>query len=139
MGTPIPLPIVPPVVGPGGSCLNCWGPGKPFGDVSTPNMIIANFSGITYLPGNPGPSNEPLKGPFELLQLGGIGCFYILQTEYWFIGIVFRSDETSVLVRDDLFDVQFDSLIETPCLTFLENQATGQWQGGSCSITIPVV
>ena len=56
----------------GDSCLLCFGSGKTFGDVPTPERIKVVFSGIQSCP----LKSAPTGGTYILTQYPGYPCFY---------------------------------------------------------------
>ncbi len=65
MGEPVGDEFVPGLV-----CTNCWGLGKPFGNVPTPEQIFVTFAGMT---GNGAGGNKTFLGT----QLSFNPCQYV--------------------------------------------------------------
>lgn len=134
MGTIIPPPYEPPPVAAGVACALCWGIGRPLGPGSTPQFIFVQLSGINKGPDWFAALGEPMSGDFELEQVAGFPCDYILVVGPNTIRVSFRSPKTDVLVEAggsiDMLNGDSDDL----CGLFVLNTTSGFFIGGSCLI-----
>lgn len=139
MGIPVTPPIVPDPVGAGSLCNTCWGTGRTFGDGPTPDSIFINVSGI-----NKGPSwtpfvGEPPNGRFQIPQLIGLPCFYVLPAPPIRWAIIFGNIFT--LASGDFQPGArfFFGETEDLCGVTMLNQTLDPFVGGSMVVEIPEV
>lgn len=137
MGTIIPPPAGPPPPQPPGlACVNCWGPGKPFGDGDTPEVIFVSISGVekgpTWDPGD----GEPVNGDFIVPQFM-VGCAYVLFDPDFRVQVLYDVGDTNIGVINEMGKNGFTAHVATPCVTVADNENLGDFVNGSMVITIP--
>lgn len=99
--------------GAGSACSVCYGTGKTFGNVATPDYVSMAVSGIitgtAWLPGD----GDPANGSFKLLQISP--CSWQFSGGSITITLTWSLDGTDVdIVRDGL--LQFESADSASCL-----------------------
>lgn len=139
MGIIIHPPDVPPPVGVGVGCSNCWGVGKTFGDGDTPDSITAIFSGVQQAPGWVPTDGPGIDGIFVLDQVGGQPCLYRFSGPDYLIEIQFGAFETNVNAIWQAIITPFVCTDNTACEVFCPNQQTTPFKEGSCMIIIPEI
>lgn len=140
MGTSIPPKDPPPDVPEGSPCVNCWGPGKPFGNGETPSTINVVLSGIEKGPDwGPG-SGGAMNGEYVLDQVVGLPCGFQLDIiPFAFIFVLFLPGETQVGANNQAMHNAFTRNGASPCSTVLANEEDEDFTGGVATITIPEV
>ena len=138
MGTPIPRLITPDPVAAGDDCTTCWGAGKTFGDIDTPESISITLSGINktdlWVEGNPEPPNGE-----HLLDQTVEPCYYFFISGEFGFQVQFQSDDTFVQVEAFGIGDVFIGFAGDICQTTVMNEVDTKYTGGSCVITIPEV
>lgn len=130
--------LVPPI-GAGDLCGNCWGPGKPFGDVVTPDRIEVSISGlgksVDWIPS----LGEPISGKFLLNQNPAQTCFFRYDVDDYSIDIVFSAGLVGSIVTFQATTMQW--LIGTfeVCATTLTGGAQFGFENGLIRVTIPAI
>jgi hypothetical protein len=134
VGTPIDKTPV------GNDCINCWGLGKTFGDVSTPGILTVTLSGI--LTGDLwGPSfPESPNGSFELCQI--LPCTWQYNVSPYLITVVFGSDFTQVSAVVESLYIGFTSLNNPACVLEVDNELDSpigtEYYGGNAVIMLGI-
>lgn len=137
MGTPIPIPIVIDPVPPGAGCPFCWGAGKPFGDVDTPESVIVTISGVNKGP-NWTPANEdPLEGMFELNQEIAEPCIFSAIIGDLIFDLFWDTDPATFGVQRFGDEDPFFGVGVTLCVLRFENTQQFFFVGGSAVISLP--
>lgn len=139
MGTPILPPPPPPIVPPGDDCAICWGPGKPFGELPTPNEIIVTVTGVEKGPGWIPIDGDPPEGIFVLPQVGGgLPCRFskpVVPSLFVFL----LPDAVLVFGLVITAEFWFNGITSGACITVIENQLNDHFANGTAVITIPEV
>ena len=137
MGTRIPLPVPDPPVPPGDPCVNCWGSGKPFGDVDTPSILTVTFSGVEkglgWVPGDP----EPIDGAFLVTQNIISPCRFDFDDGVTTVQVDFGIGNTEVLAGDVGAGIELFNGSGLPCVQLINNSLTGRYINGIAAILIP--
>ncbi|KKM95340.1 hypothetical protein LCGC14_1189130 [marine sediment metagenome] len=106
----------------GVNCALCYGIGKPFGNIVTPERITVVFTGIQrgpgWLPGDP----EPPNGSYRLNQVAP--CTFQFVGANWITAISWTVDRTTVELLNPLFTA-FSSQPTLNCQTFVPNELSG--------------
>lgn len=140
MGEPIVPPEDEPPFGPvpsGPACANCWGIGKPFGNVDTPASIRVKISGVNKGPNWFPPLPKNPNATFVLTQIIGIPCAYRFTVAAVTVQVVFNAGNTSIGGLLFPSGVTFFSGVVGPCETEIDNAENNHFVGGSAVITIP--
>ena len=136
MGTPVDKPYEPPESTNGILCSNCWGIGKDFGDVPTPDTIYCNFSGVNVSEGWTSADGDPIDGVFALTQLNVLPCEFDYISPTLNIHLLFDTDGTYIDARDGDSKLKFNSVTQDKCQTELYNEMGEIFSGGSCTLFI---
>jgi len=134
MGTRIPPPIVVPTTDAGPSCSLCWGSGKPFGDIDTPDEIVVTISGVNKGPGWITPDGEPIDGEFTLPQSGINNCLFRLVDGDDIITIFWEGVGSSCTVIRSGIGLIFSGGAPEQCLTEFFNADLLNFVGGSAFV-----
>lgn len=134
MGTIIPDPFEPPPADAGDPCSVCWGPGKTFGDVDTPEKIWVSFSGVNlsedWLPIN----GDALEGLFELTQSIPQPCIFVAPPGPLVIQVWFSNLFTNVGAIHATEGIKFSGAPPDKCQTLIDNEIIIHFVGGTCKI-----
>lgn len=139
MGTPIPPPIIPDPVPPGGPCTTCWGSGKPFGDGDTPESVTANVSGINRGRFWDPSDGEPPNGVIILPQQGLSGCSFELVTANHTFLLAWTSAMSRFTIRLPSSALVFAGTVLDICKTSFTNVVGFSFFGGTVEIKVPEI
>ena len=136
MGTIIPDPYNPPDVDDGTACSTCWGTGKTFGEILTPESIYCNFSGVNISEGWSPADGDPIDGVYKLDQLAGTPCEFDYLSPTLNIHLLFDTDGTFIDARNGDSELRFYSVTQDKCQIELYNEMGEIFSGGSCTLFI---
>ncbi len=137
MAKPIPPLVAPRPVPAGDPAGVCWGPGKPFGDLETPESVVIVFSGILKGPNWYVGAGDPPNGTYELPQDPGTSqIFELIDVMSIFVGFgLFQTDVRGKVVATD--DDFFDASIIDQCVIKFSNDEDDIFTAGTAYIYIP--
>lgn len=139
MGTPIPIPFIPPPAGQGNDFPLCWGSGKPFGDGDTPDHVFASVSGVNkgsvWFEGAP----EPPNGEFVLSQVAGQPGVFRFVGVGIIVAVGWRVLESSFVITQFLPQFSFVGDTFEACPIVFVNHIDDVFVGGTAAITVPRV
>lgn len=122
-------------------CTVCWGIGKPFGDIPTPAIMTAVFTGISkgdlWVAGDP----EPIQGAFEMSQYAS--CQWLYSVDGLNVFLTFDLSDSNMTAAHSGLLVQFSSLLKPVCATHFVNDnqfpTSLKYYGGVCDISLGVI
>jgi len=137
MGTRIPPIVVPPPADSGFLCSNCWGVGKEFGDIDTPEFITVIASGINKGPNWVVGDGEPPNGIYVLDQAGEfLPCIFVFIDTDFVIDVRFSPSSTVGFIQVNGSTFAYSGQSDDPCGLFILSNLNDHFTGGSFAIFI---
>lgn len=131
--------MLDPPLGPGDPCGICWGSGKPFGDVETPDRILVHISGLGKSGDWTASLGEPIDGKFFLDQNPAAACtFSAVSGDYEITIIFFPGLVASIIMYQGATNQWVLGTFEV-CATTLTGGAQFGFENGIIIIEIPAV